>query len=169
MRRAVAWWWIVAMVASLTATTAIAAEQEAQMAERSDAAAAIMEADRDFCSALKARDLATFRGFVAEDARFYGGAVSVGRDRVAEAWGGFFAEDRKSVLLWTPKGALVAASGDLGYTHGTYELQSTAEDGSAKIGHGQYVSIWRRDTDGRWRVIVDIGTPPGASPLVENQ
>ncbi|MDE3056635.1 MAG: DUF4440 domain-containing protein [Bacteroidota bacterium] len=60
-------------------------------------------------------------------------------------------------LSWTPKKADVARSGDLGYTWGTYELSFKAEDGTPQMRYGKYLNIWRKQADGSWKMLVDIG------------
>ena len=62
-------------------------------------------------------------------------------------------------LRWTPTRADVAASGDLGWTTGSYVSESPTPDGTVVRGEGVYVSIWRRQPDGSWRVVMDLGNP----------
>jgi ketosteroid isomerase-like protein len=59
-------------------------------------------------------------------------------------------------LVWEPRLGDVAASGDLGWLTGP----STSINHKAtekKPGHGCYLSIWRRQPDGIWRVFIDVG------------
>lgn len=59
-------------------------------------------------------------------------------------------------LTWEPTFAEIAASGDLGWTTGPYEAH---RDGDvATIGHGHYVSVWRKEAE-HWRLVVDGGAP----------
>jgi ketosteroid isomerase-like protein len=58
-------------------------------------------------------------------------------------------------LIWKPAFADVAASGDLGYCYGTYELQN--ESGFATE-TGNYVHIWKK-ISGKWQVVVDVANP----------
>ncbi len=60
-------------------------------------------------------------------------------------------------LSWMPKKAEVAHSGDLGYTWGTYELSFKSENGTPQTRHGKYLNIWRKQGDGSWKLLVDIG------------
>ncbi len=64
---------------------------------------------------------------------------------------------------WVPAGAGVAASGDLGYTYGAWELgRSEAE---RKPGaSGSYLRVWERRPNDPWRVALDLAlpTPPPA-------
>jgi ketosteroid isomerase-like protein len=57
-------------------------------------------------------------------------------------------------LDWWPVYAGIAASGDLGFTTGPY----VAGSGERK-GHGWYFTIWRRQSDGSWRWVIDHGPP----------
>ncbi len=60
-------------------------------------------------------------------------------------------------LTWIPSGGDVAASGDLGYTWGTYEYRSKNAQGQAVVGFGKYTTIWKRQADGDWRAVLDMG------------
>lgn len=60
-------------------------------------------------------------------------------------------------LTWEPRTGEIAASAELGWLTGP----STSVDRSAaeaKPRYGNYLSIWRRQPDGQWRVFIDIGT-----------
>jgi ketosteroid isomerase-like protein len=59
-------------------------------------------------------------------------------------------------VAWTPNAADVAASGDLGYTSGTYDLHANAPDGSAFSDHGKYLTTWKKDASGAWKVAYDM-------------
>lgn len=48
------------------------------------------------------------------------------------------------------------AAGDLGYTTGPWVL-SDKTDAKKPPAHGQFVSIWKRDPGGDWRVAIDLG------------
>lgn len=76
--------------------------------------------------------------------------------------------DGEGVLSWEPVFADAAESGDLGYTTGPWEFRRGGPD-SEPIAFGQYVTIWRKQMDGRWKVELDAGIgnpkPVGAAPL----
>jgi len=57
-------------------------------------------------------------------------------------------------LTWQATSAYVAEAGDLGYTIGTYEL-SFEQDGAPVVDVGKYVTIWKKQADGSWKVLVD--------------
>jgi ketosteroid isomerase-like protein len=63
-------------------------------------------------------------------------------------------------LNWRPIYADVSRAGDLGYTTGPYTFKDlSAEKRPTRFGY--YFSIWKKQTDGAWKVAVDcgIGTP----------
>jgi ketosteroid isomerase-like protein len=62
-----------------------------------------------------------------------------------------------ATLVWKPFRAEAAASGDLGYTLGNYEYRAADGDGKITVRHGKYCSVWKKQKDGSWKWIVDIG------------
>lgn len=59
-------------------------------------------------------------------------------------------------LIWEPSFARISRSGDWGFTTGPYIY--TAFSDSSKS-YGQYLSIWRANRKGIWKLALDIGTP----------
>lgn len=62
--------------------------------------------------------------------------------------------DSSYTLTWEPSSAQVSASGDLGYSYGIYNLQ--LQDTTLQ---GTYVSIWKKQKDGKWKFVLDTGNP----------
>ena len=62
-----------------------------------------------------------------------------------------------ATLTWTPVKAEMSASGDLGYTYGNYIFTAKNKDGKVIVNHGKYTSIWKKQKDGQWKVVVDMG------------
>jgi hypothetical protein len=58
-------------------------------------------------------------------------------------------------LTWEPKIIRVANSAQLAVSTGPYLLQNKA----GKQSFGCFLSIWRKQSDGEWRVSADIGVP----------
>jgi ketosteroid isomerase-like protein len=65
--------------------------------------------------------------------------------------------DTTFTLTWEPMFAKMAASGDLGYTYGTYKMTDRKTD--SIIGVGKYATIWQKQSDGKWKAILDTGNP----------
>jgi ketosteroid isomerase-like protein len=83
-----------------------------------------------------------------------------GKVNIAKTMG--FLDDESNRLSWTPVGADISASGDLGYTYGTYEFRSVGKDGKAVVENGKYTSIWKKQKDGSWKVVLDMGNASAA-------
>jgi len=68
-------------------------------------------------------------------------------------------------LDWTPQEAVVADSGELGFTWGTYVATFHNKAGKPITSYGKYMDVWRRQPDGTWRWIADMGNddPPPSS------
>lgn len=63
-----------------------------------------------------------------------------------------------ATLTWDPSFVDVSASGDLGYTWGRYVLTlPTGVAGHAIVRRGTYVTIWKRQLGGGWKVVLDGG------------
>ena len=71
----------------------------------------------------------------------------------------------QATLIWEPAFAAIAGAGDLGYTTGPWELRPPATAADRPVVHGHFISVWRRERDGAWKVAIDLGTShpaPGA-------
>ena len=60
--------------------------------------------------------------------------------------------DSSYSLTWKPLTGSIASSGELGYTYGVYTVQ--LKDTTLK---GTYVSIWKKNTEGKWKFVLDAG------------
>jgi ketosteroid isomerase-like protein len=64
------------------------------------------------------------------------------------------------LLVWHPTYAAIARSGDLGWTTGPYELSAKGEKD-----FGQFSTVWRKQGDGTWKFVIDLGvSTPAAAP-----
>lgn len=66
-------------------------------------------------------------------------------------------DDPEISLHWEPALAGIAGSNDLGFTTGPYRLVRGAE-----VLQGSFLTIWQRDSEGRWRWYLDHGLAPSA-------
>ena len=117
-------------------------------------AEAIMNADRAFSKMSKQQGMKTAFLHYADSATVLlraGYFPIKGRDAVDYLQN---INDSVFTLSWSPENAVMALSGDLGYTYGIYSYQ--AKDTSYQ---GTYVSIWQKQADGSWKFILDTGNP----------
>jgi ketosteroid isomerase-like protein len=67
-------------------------------------------------------------------------------------------------LTWTAEGAQMGPSNDMGFTWGHYEGRSKDANGQPVVMTGRYITIWKKQRDGAWKVAMDASAnePPGA-------
>ncbi|HWN86652.1 MAG TPA: hypothetical protein VNN99_15920, partial [Vicinamibacterales bacterium] len=66
-------------------------------------------------------------------------------------------------LLWDPRYGDVSRSGELGYLTGpSRNILPSRNNGQPR--HGVYASVWKRERDGTFRVVMDIGTTTPRAP-----
>lgn len=119
----------------------------------------LMDADRRFAADVAEGGTDAWVSWIAEDgAQIVPGAGEVtGRDAIGELMADL--DDPASSLTWEPLRADIAGSGDLGWTTGRFVSETTLPDGTTRRGEGRYVSIWRKQADGSWKVVMDLGNP----------
>lgn len=114
--------------------------------------AQVRAAEVAFAGAMAKRDLDSFAAHLAEEALFFGAKdVLRGKAAVVAGWKRFF-EGATAPFSWAPQTVEVLASGTLGLTSGP-----VLDPGGKQI--GTFSSIWRREADGRWKVVFDKGCP----------
>ena len=151
---------IATVVSSLSAGTVMAMNTEESL----------KNADRAFAAhAAKHGPRAAFLEYMAEDGVVLRatGTPLEGRTAYAQAT----ADDPDTATLaWAPEHAVVSGDGTLGYTWGYYLFTAPGKDGVKQETRGKYLSVWRRQGDGTWKFIADIGNidPSGKSPDPKN-
>jgi dipeptidyl aminopeptidase/acylaminoacyl peptidase len=131
---------------------------EAQKTPTSDA---LLAADTAFAKLAAQKDAAeAFFAFAAEGATLLpaGEPPVKGREAIRQTMTALSGSE----LRWVPIAAELSRSGDLGYTWGTYDYRAPTADGQTNSHHGKYVTVWKRQPDGAWKFVVDIGNPSPA-------
>ena len=137
-------------------------------ANREAEEASLMEADRAFAAATAERGLDGWVDAFANDGFMLrpDAPIVPGQGEVRRAMEEVFA-DTSFALTWEPTMATVSASGDLGFTVGTWERAWRDSLGQLVIRTGKYLTVWHRQPDGAWKVAADVGvtdTPPSVEP-----
>jgi ketosteroid isomerase-like protein len=65
-------------------------------------------------------------------------------------------------LSWTPQGAQMGPSNDMGFTWGLYEGRSKDKNGEPVVITGRYFTVWKKLPNGTWKVALDASAdePP---------
>lgn len=69
----------------------------------------------------------------------------------------------KGKLQWKPLFANIALAGDLGFTTGPWAYFTRRTDASPNA-TGSFVTIWKKQPDGSWKVALDLGVGHSALP-----
>lgn len=119
----------------------------------------LMEADRQFAADVAEGGTDAWVSWIAEDgAQIVPNAGEIrGHDAIHDLMADL--DEPSYSLMWEPARADIAASGDLGWTTGSFVSEVTAGDGTVRRGQGRYVTIWRKQADGSWKVVMDLGNP----------
>jgi ketosteroid isomerase-like protein len=138
--------WLAVALGPLLAASRAGAQSPSELARL------VFEAEASFANSMAVRDFDAFAEHVAEEAIFFGNTgAQRGKRAVLEGWRPFF-EGPDAPFAWRPETVEVLDSGTLALSSGPVLDRSGQRIGT-------FNSIWRRDPDGRWRVVFDKGCP----------
>lgn len=154
---------------ALLAIVLIAMISQSGCAKKADVAAetdAVRKADADWSTAIGSKDIDAFLSYFAADGVLMMPNMPAMNGPEAIRAGVSPMMPAMSVS-WTATNAEVAASGDLAYTTGTYQASMTMPDGTMHPDNGKYATIWKKQADGSWKVVVDIFNSDVPMPMPE--
>src|SRR5262245_2295200 len=124
---------------------------------------ALLAADREWSASTK--DVDKFVAAVAPDGTIYGPNMPkvTGMAAIKDAFGPMLSAPGTSVE-WTPARADVGAGGDVGYTVGSYKATMKNAAGIPATEVGKYVTVWKKQSDGKWKVAEDIFNADAPAP-----
>jgi ketosteroid isomerase-like protein len=138
----------------LAVLLAAGAETNAELQEQ------VRQTETAFAKTMADRDHAGFVSFLADETIWLGNSVLRGKDAVAKAWKPFY-DGKQAPFSWKPETVEVLDSGTLAISSGPVFDPSGAQTSI-------FTSIWRKDPDGKWRIIFDKGNaycpPPVPAP-----
>ena len=112
--------------------------------------AEVADVERAFAKTMADRSLDDFANFIAPDAIFWGGNGTLrGKEAVIEGWRTLY-EGEKAPFSWEPETVLVIEGGNLALSTGPVRNEA------GEI-FSYYTSTWRKNADGKWKVIFDKG------------
>jgi ketosteroid isomerase-like protein len=115
------------------------------------ARAALLKLEEEFSNAAALNARTAFESFLADDARVLRQNAEPARGKSAAS---NLMPEAGRALTWKPAMADVSTSGDLGYTYGTFELNTRG----VTLQSGSYVRVWKK-MKGKWRVVADVMSP----------
>lgn len=121
--------------------------------------AALLAVEREFLATAQTESLGRAYGSrLGDDARVHRpGAMPVVGQVALNEW----ANAQAAKYRGEPLGADVSRSGDLGYVYGNYECAGDTPEA------GYFARVWKRDSRGDWRIVMDTISPlpAGVKPL----
>ena len=116
----------------------------------------VRQAETAFAATMAKRDYERFKSFIADEAIFFGRRGTLrGKASVIQGWKEYF-DGVQAPFSWEPLIVEVLDSGKLAFTSGPVRDPQGRETGT-------FNSVWRRATDGSWKVIFDKGCPACSS------
>ena len=113
-----------------------------------------------------AKDLDKIAAHYASDAVLMGPGVpaAAGPEAIRKTLGEMVADPALSLQFQASR-VEVSKSGDIGYTHGSYQMTMT-DPATKKViqDHGSYVTTYRKQADGSWKAVADIATSEAPPP-----
>lgn len=145
--------WVRSAVTALVAGAIFTLEPGVAMAQE-DGFASLLAAEHAFAAdAMRDGITPAFRAHAAQDSVLLAPGPVSAAEHLAKQ------QDTPGLTLeWQPRMAGVARSGDLGFTSGPYRLAH-----GGRVSTGEFLTIWSRGADGRWRWFLDHGLPPQAA------
>ena len=125
----------------------------AQEPDSTSALFGMREAERNFAreSVTYGRKSAFVNNLAEESVIFTDRWITSGRQHWKEIKPG------PSVLKWEPEYMDIALSGDFGISTGPWEVQEYRPN-SLPLATGYFLSVWQKDEEGSWKVILDAGS-----------
>jgi ketosteroid isomerase-like protein len=143
----------IAAVATAFFVTALVVAQNAISSQLE----ALVDTERAFAQAATDKGIRdSFLEYFADDAMAFNPAPISAKERLRSRPARPFSEYE---LRWEPRTGDIAASGELGWLTGPSTFIDHTKP-NATPQHGNYLSVWRRQADGRWRVYIDSGSEP---------
>jgi len=117
----------------------------------------LLDADRAFDGETAARGLDGWMAWFAPDARLNTAEGEIaGLAAVRKFYSGMFAR-REFSIRWQPFFAEASKDGTLGYTMGRAVISFREDSGEVRKRDGRYLTVWKRQPDGRWLAVTDMG------------
>ena len=120
-------------------------------------AKAVAEADQAWAAAFDAKDDARVMSFLDPGAAVFisNQPPATTPSEIADVFKPILSQD--VTFHWHLLHVELSSTGDMAFTDGSYEVSYVGSSGNTVNDKGKYITIWRLQKDGSWKVLRDIG------------
>jgi uncharacterized protein (TIGR02246 family) len=117
---------------------------------------AIRALDAQWEKAAAARDVDGTVSYYSDDASLLApnAPIAGSKQAIRAAWASLLGPDVS--LSWQANKVEVSRSSDLAYIVGVYQLAMKDPHGKPATDQGKFVEVWKKQADGKWKVVADI-------------
>jgi uncharacterized protein (TIGR02246 family) len=120
----------------------------------------LMNVSREWSKVAATRDVEKTLSYWADDATVIsaGQPTLKGKQAIRQMVEGSF-KDPSFKIGWAPESAEISKSGDVGYLIEHDDLTVNDSTGNPKTTRYKSITIWKKQTDGSWKNVVDVMSP----------
>jgi ketosteroid isomerase-like protein len=117
----------------------------------------ILDTEKEFSEMASKEGIATaFLKYAAEDVVLMrNNNLIIGKSKLQDFYKEKNANSGNVSLTWKPDFVDVSNSGDLGYTYGKYQYTSIDSIGNKHTSEGVFHTVWKKQSDGKWKFVWD--------------
>lgn len=117
---------------------------------------AVKEQDAQWSKTAMANDLDGTVAYYSDDASILppNAPIATGKPAIRAVWASLLSPDTR--LSWEVTKADAARSGELAYVTGVYSITANNPKGKSQEDHGKLLEVWKKQADGKWKVVDDI-------------
>jgi uncharacterized protein (TIGR02246 family) len=129
---------------------------QAQTGTRAADESAVKDQDAQWAKTAGANDLDGTVAYYTDDASLLppNAPIATGKQAIRAVWSSMMNPD--VTVSWQITKAEAARSGDLAYVEGVYQMTAKNPKGKSQEDHGKLVEVWKKQADGKWKVVSDI-------------
>ena len=122
----------------------------------------LLQLDQEFDQATADKGVEGWVAYFAENGSLLpeSGPPTTGPEAIRKAMEPLLSDPENS-LRWQPTRAEILIPGVLGYTVGRFQRRTRNPEGQKLLLEGSYGTIWRKQADGSWKIVLDTGSPDG--------
>jgi uncharacterized protein (TIGR02246 family) len=118
---------------------------------------ALRDLDAQWAKTAATNDVDATVAYYSDDASLLpaNAPIVTGKQAIRAAWAAILAPGVS--LSWSADKVEAARSSDLAYMTGSYTMSTKESLNKAPVTeHGKYVEVWKKQADGKWKVVADI-------------